>query len=163
MIKLNVSVRNLDGVQAFLKSLPRGTMRIALAAFTEYAIGDDSHGLRKDEPYAQTTRKKVYGQTFESDKQRRYVMAALDDGRIKIGQRQQSPTDASQGYGWKETNNGYGAIITNTSPGAYWSRVWGGWKNWRSVPQVVADNMRGGIRHALAMVNVYIKQKAKAK
>jgi len=151
-------IRNLKKVQDYLKKLPRGTMKAAIVAITEYIIGNEKHGLRHDDPYKQTTRKKVYGRTFESDKQRKYVMAAIADGRIKIGQRKPNP-DKTRGYGYKLTNNGYNATITNESEGAYWARVWGGWRNWRNVAKVVNANIKGALRHATAEVNKVLNKK----
>ena len=160
-------IRNLEEVQAVLREIPRGGMKVAIIAMVEYFIGDvgapgaGRHGLKHDDPYRQTTRKAVYGRTFESDAQRKYVMAAIKDGRIKIGQRFPDPTKASQAYGYDITKGGYGATIKNESPGAYWSREWGGWKNWRSVPKVIKDNMKGASRHATTEVNKYMKTKVK--
>ena len=154
-------IRNLDKVQAFLKTVPFGAMKIAIVAFTEYVIGNERHGLRHDDPYIPTTRRAVYGQQWESEAQRRYVMAAIKRGEIVLGQRQRMPTEASQGYGYHTTNSGYGATITNTEPGAYWSREWGGWKNWRSALKVIRDNMKGAMRHTTAEVNKYLRQKGK--
>jgi len=152
-------IRNLKKVQDYLKKTPRGTIKTVIVALVEYIIGNEKRGLRHDDPYKQTTRKKVYGRTFESDKQRKYVMAAIADGRIKIGQRKNNPTNASKGYGYKLTNNGYNATITNESEGAYWSRGWGGWKNWRNVAKVINANIKGALRHATAEVNKVLNKK----
>jgi len=160
MIKFG-PIRNIKQVNDFIKTLPRGTIKAGVVAFTEYIIGDGKHGLSKDDPYKQTTRKKVYGRTFESDKQRRYVMAAIKDGRIKIGQRNPDPTRASKGYGYKLTKGGYNATINNTEPGAYWSRVWRGWKNWRPYMKVVTDKMKGAMRAATNAANAIIRKKGK--
>ena len=154
-------IRNLEEVQAVLREVPRGAMKVAIIAFTEYIIGDKHHGLSHDDPYRQTTRKAVYGRTFYSDAQRKYVMAAIKDGRIKIGQRSPDPTRASLAYGYDITKGGYGATIKNESPGAYWSREWGGWKNWRSTLQVIKANLKGASRHALSEANKYMKSRIK--
>ena len=165
-------IRNLVKVQTYLKTVPRGAMKAAIVAVTEYFIGNSQHGLAHDDPYKQTTRAKVYGgghgtfsngaplpDGFYSEAQFHYVMAAINDGTIKIGQRNPSPTDASKGYGYKLTNSGYNATITNTEQGAYWSRGWGGWRNWRGVPKVLSDNMKGAIRSAIAAVNKVLSKK----
>ena len=154
-------IRNFENVQAFLKDLPHGTKRAAIIALAEYLVGNESHGFSHDDPYKQTTRKAVYGKTFESDAQRRYVMAAIRDGRIKIGVRNPDPTKASRSYGYKLTNNGYGATITNAESGAYWTRVWRGWKNWRETSKVIGDNINGALKHAMAAVNDVLRKRAK--
>jgi len=154
-------VRGNEKTQAYLKTVPRGTIRTALDAIAEYIIGDARHGLSHDDPYRQTTREAVYGKTFESDAQRRYVMAAIKDGRIKIGERNPDPTEASENWYHEPTNNGYGQTIKNDSPGAYWSREWGGWKNWRSVDKVVQSNIAGALRHAGAEVKKWLRSNTK--
>lgn len=154
-------IRNIEKVQAFLKTVPRGGMKIAIIAVVEYIIGDDRHGLKHDDPYGQTTRQAVYGRSFESPEQQAYVMSRIKSGEIKTGQRQHVPTDASKGYGYKSTNDGYGATIENEKPSAYWSREWGGWKNWRSVIEVVNSNIKGAMRSATSKVNQYFREKGK--
>ena len=151
-------VRNIDKVNAYLKKVPRGTIPEAIEGVAEYIVGDSRHGLKHDDPYKQTTRKRVYGQTFKSDAQRKYVMAAIKSGEIKIGVRTPNPTEASSGYKHKMTNNGYNASISNEKPGAYWTRVWRGWTNWRSTNKVVSDNIKGALRHATARVNKWLRK-----
>ncbi|MCP4263654.1 MAG: hypothetical protein GY774_40025 [Planctomycetes bacterium] len=162
-MSVKLPIRNLEKVQAYLKTVPHGTKKIAIEAYTRYLIGLEGapgpgrHGLSRKDPYKQTTRAKVYGQTFESDKQRKYVMAAIKSGEIKKGQRKGHATKA-EGYTYKLTNSGYGATIENKEESAYWSRVWGGWKNWRSVQQVIIDNTKGAMRHATSRINAFLKK-----
>ena len=160
-MEIRFRVHNVEKVQAFLKTITRRSQKEAVKAFTEYVIGDSNHGLRHDDPYQQTTRKAVYGQQWKSDKQRAYVMARIRSGEIKLGQRQHSPTEASQGYGYKLRAGGYGATITNAKEGAYWSRVWNKWPKWRTVGKVIADNMAGAIRSAIAAVNRALREKGR--
>ena len=152
-------IRGIKEVQAYLKTVPRGAVKAAIVAVTEYIISDSRHGLRHDDPYKRTTRKAVYGKTFESDKQRRYVMAKIRSGEIVPGQRKYVPTKASGGYVNTETRDGY--TITNTQPGAFWSRVWAKWPKWRHVNKVVKDNMRGAMRAATSEVNKFLKSKGR--
>jgi hypothetical protein len=154
--------RNLDTVQAYLKALPRGVMKVALFAVTEYIIGDESHGLRHDEPYKYVSRAKAYGETFVSDRQRRLVMAKIGSGEIQPGSRQHSPTEASQGYRAAETQRGY--TITNSKEGAYWTRSEAQPRQlaligWRKMAKVAADNMAGALRHANATVRKFLERK----
>ena len=160
MIKIG-PIRGIKEVQKYLATVPRGAVKVGVRAFAEYLIGDGRRGLSHDDPYKQTTRKAVYGQTFESEAQRKYVMGAIADGRIQIGRRNPDPTIQSRGYKINETNSGYGATIVNEKEGAYWARKWGGWRNWRSFKQVVMDNLRGATRSATQAVNRYLKDKSK--
>ena len=160
-MQIRFRIQNVEKVQDYLKTVPRGTIRTAIKAFTEYVIGDSRHGLRHDDPYKQTTRQQVYGRQWESDKQRAYVMSRIKSGEIKLGQRQHSPTEASKGYGYKLRAGGYGATITNDKEGAYWTRVWNKWPTWRKVGKVIADSMKGAMRHATAAVNKYLKSKGR--
>jgi hypothetical protein len=139
-------------VEALLKKLPKKFRRLFTSAFAEYLVGNQQHGFRHDDPYRQTTRAAVYGRQWESDAQRRYVMGAIARGEIKLGRRQHVPTEASKGYGYKIINDGYGAMITNRTPGAYWTRIWRGWKNWRDAMAVVNANIKGALRHAASKV-----------
>lgn len=154
-------VRNEEKVQTFLKEVPRGTVKIGVEAIAEYIVGDSRHGLKHDDPYVQTTREAVYGRPFESDAQRKKVMAMINSGEIKIGQRNPDPTTSGQEWNYVLKNNGYNATLTNESEGAYWARGWGGWKNWRSVEKVISDNIAGALRHAGAKIAEYLRSKAK--
>ena len=146
-------LRNYKPVAAMLKRIPHGSKKEAVIGIAEYLVGNEQHGFRKDDSYRQTTRAAVYGKQWQSDAQRRYVMAAIRSGEIVLGQRKNTPTDASRGYGYKLTYGGYGATITNDKEGAYWTRIWGGWKNWKNAGEVVTNNIKGAMRHAVARVN----------
>ena len=159
MFQIKLTTRNIDKVAAFIKSVPQGAKRAAAKAFSVYIIGNQRRGLSHDDPYKQTTRQAVYGRTWESDKQRRYVMAKIRSGEIVPGQRKYVPTKASGGYVNTETRDGY--TITNTQPGAFWSRVWAKWPKWRHVNKVVKDNMRGAMRAATSEVNKFLKSKGR--
>jgi len=156
---IKITVRNIGIVQAFLKTVPPGVKRESSKAVAEYIVGDAGHGLSHDDPYQQTTRARVYGQQWESDKQRKYVMAKIRSGEIVLGMRRNSPTKASQGYGVTETRNGY--VITNKEPGAYWTRRWNKWPRWKHTNEVIKNNIKGAMRHATAAVNRFLRTKGK--
>ena len=158
----NVQVRGVEKVQAFLASIPRGAMKIALTAVTEYIIGDASHGLKHNDPYRYVTRAAAYGQTFVSPQQRGYVMAKIRSGEIVPGQENRTGR-TSDSYGYTETNNGYGMTILNPTAGAYYTRSDSGQAaqpemvGWRKAAQVIADNINGAMRSAQARVNEWLK------
>lgn len=59
--------------------------------------------LREYPSYRYVSRKAAYGQSFFSDKQRRWFFAALADGKIKPGQ---SNRTGALGQGWQIQHNG---------------------------------------------------------
>lgn len=113
MIKVNV--RNLDRIQKLLEEIPRGIKGECIQAFTDYLIGDESHGLRHYPPYRKVTRKQAYGVTFFSAKQRRWFFWALRTGRLQLPYaRTNKLRDA-----WKKTGDKWRPIIRNETPYAH--------------------------------------------
>jgi hypothetical protein len=163
---LNVSfkVRGVAAVQAFLRSVPQGALRVALEAFTEYVLGDDRHGLRHNDPYKFVTRKSAYGFSFFTDKQRRWFFWALNNGEIDPGSGTRTGKTSAA---WQRIPmaNGYQYKIVNNTAGGYYTRDDTGQARqpakvgWRKVSQVLADNYLGGIRAAVAAVKEYLAKK----
>lgn len=156
-------IRNSKEIQAFLKELPRGTLRVALEAMALYFLGDSSHGLKHNDPYKYVTRKRAYGVTFFSPAQRAYVMGKIRSGEITPGTPNRTGKTAAA---WEAipTNNGYGYSLVNETRGAYYTRSDKGQARqpalvgWRKASKVVTDNMRGAIRSAISAVNKWIKE-----
>jgi hypothetical protein len=171
-VQIKANVRDIEALQAYLKTVPRGTLRVALKAFTVYIIGDERHGLKHEEPYKYVSRKRAYGNVssdgapagYFSWKQFRYVMAKIHKGEITPGTANRSHA-SSRGYGYKETNRGYGMNITNEERGAYYTRDDKGQARqpalvgWRKVSKVVADNLKGGMKAARAAVNQFLRSR----
>jgi len=155
MIKF--TVRNRREVAELIRTITKGSKRVATKAMAEYFVGNEHHGLAHDDPYKQTTRRRVYGQQWESDKQRKYVMAKIRSGEIVLGHRARKPTYASGGYAVKESRDGY--TIVNPRPSAFWSRVWAKWPRWRHYNKVLEDNMKGAMRAARWAVGKLLRQK----
>jgi hypothetical protein len=164
-MKVNFKVRGIEELQKFLESLPRGAVRIALKAFTEYVIGDENHGLKHPDPYKFVTRKSAYGFSFFTDKQRRWFFANLNDdesNELKIGDnRTGTSEDAWQFVMVSDWN----IRITNPEPGAYFTRDDSGQARqpekvgWRKTTKVIMDNFAGGVRAANTAINEWLKGK----
>lgn len=79
-------------------------------AASEYLI----NVLRSYAPYRYVPRAAVYSPAWKSEKQRRFVMAAIRKGLIRI------PHRRTQGLakGWKVIGKGRKSIIVNETPGA---------------------------------------------
>lgn len=154
-------IKGIEVITAYLKQVPHGTVRVALRAITEWIIGDGRRGLKHYGAYKHVTMKKAYG-GFKSDKQRRYVMAAIRDGRIDPGVPHRTG-NTQRGYTAVESQNGYRQTIINSQPGAYYTRDDEGQARlnalagWQKKSVVIANNIAGAIRHASAAVNKFLK------
>lgn len=161
-MNVKFNVRGVKELQTFLKTVPRGTVYSALKAFTEYVIGNEFHGLKHNETYKYVSRKTAYGQTFVSDKQRRWFFA--NNMQDKIGNNRTGRTSDGWQYVMKSD---YRFTITNPEPGAYWTRDDKGQARqpamvgWRKITQVIADNFDGAIRSATAAVSRWLKENRK--
>jgi hypothetical protein len=165
-------VRNIDKVQAFLREVPRGTVKPALNAIAVYLIGDERHGLRHSPPYKYVSRARAYGQVSDAPpgyfswKQFRYVMAKIASGEITPGVPQRTG-ETGAAYGYHETNNGYGVTIDNPKTSAYYTQHDTGQARqpalvgWRKVSKNIQDNIKGALHNGMLAINRWLKEKAK--
>ena len=159
MIKF--SVRGVEKLQAFFKKLPAEARKIAAPAVATYLIGDDAHGLKHYVGYRYVSRKSAYGQTFSSDKQRRYVMAKIREGEITPGSPRRTNA-LKRGWAYKLQGGGYGASIYNPVP--YAGYVMGDATQarqpakvgWRTMMAVVNTNINGAIKAAERKIQEWI-------
>ena len=160
---IKVSVRGIEELKALFKRVPVEIRRIAVEVATEYIIGDSTHGLKHMVKYKYVSRKKAYGQTFVSDKQRRYVMAKIKSGEITPGAENRTWKMTA---GWKYTKQGggYGATIYNRAKGVEFvygdntqarqiKRV-----GHRTISEVIKTNIKGAMQAVNRMVDKWIKQ-----
>lgn len=163
-MQIRFKVRNVKAVQDFLKSVPRGAVRVAVQAFTEYVLGNDQHGLRHNEPYKYVTRKSAYGVSFFTEKQRRWFFWALNTGQIDPGSGKRTG-ETSKAWKAEPRNDGYRYTITNNTAGGYYTRDDYGQARqpakvgWRKVSAVLTANYAGAIRAAVAAVKKYLQSK----
>jgi len=163
-MQVNFRIRNVKAVQDFIKSVPRGAVRVALKAFSEYILGNDQHGLRHNEPYKYVTRKSAYGVSFFTEKQRRWFFWALNTGQIDPGSGKRTG-ETSRAWKAEPRNDGYRYTMTNNTPGGYYTRDDYGQARqpakvgWRKVSAVLTANYAGAIRAAVAAVKAYLQSK----
>lgn len=155
---IKITSRGIPELQAWLKSLAQNVKRIASEAVAEYLVGDESHGLKHYPPYQHITVKQAYG-GFVSDKQRRYVMARINEGSITPGVPHRTG-ELQRGWEYKAQGSRY--AITNSTQ--YAQYVVGGQQanmqrliGWRLVWQNIQDNLKGAYRHAQAQVKAWLK------
>jgi hypothetical protein len=156
---VRIKVRGIKETEAFLQQVPHGTRKAAAQSYADYLIGNERHGLKHYPAYRKVTRKQVYGQTFASNKQRRWFFASLRDGTLKLPYvRTQKLRD-----GWEKTKSEFRPVIRNLVP--YAKHVLGddqsrmsakiGWRTWQ---KNVTDNMRGALRAANQAVARWLKR-----
>jgi hypothetical protein len=156
----------VETFQEFLKSLPRGVLRVGLMALAEYIVGNQRHGLKHYQPYKYVSRKQAYGKSFVSDKQRRYVMARIREGTIDPGVPHRTG-QTQRAWVIKVASNGYSISVGNPTPGAYFTRHDTGqarqlgMAGWLKTAQVIANNLAGALRHARAEVGKFTANRKK--
>jgi len=157
---LKITSRGIPELQAWLLSLANGVKDEATRSVAEYLVGDSSHGLKHYPPYKYISMQRAYG-GFISDKQRRYVMAMIKEGKIRPGQDNRTGNLSAN---WEYKAQGGRYTITNDTP--YAKYVQGGQQSnmhnligWRQTLQTVKDNLAGAYRHANANIKKWLAGK----
>ena len=106
-------------------------------------------------PKNYVTRKAAYGQTFQSDKQRRWFFWALNSGAISV------PYSRTQGLaqGWHKVRTGLSGYIVNNTPGAVY--VMGERKQSRHEAMVGWKKPSEIIKEHMARINKIVDAAAK--
>ena len=159
---IKTSIRGIEQLKAYFAKLPSNVRKIAVDEVTEYLVGDQQHGLKHYVPYKYVSRKSAYGQTFKSDKQRRYVMAKIRSGEITPGKSNRSGA-LSAGWAYKKQGGGYGAKIYNSQE--YAKFVMGDETQarqpkkvgWRVMAQVISTNIKGAMQKANNEIAKWLK------
>lgn len=102
---IGIDVAGLDELQKILARLPD-----ELRGQIVDDVGEYIHNvLRLYPPYKYVSRRAAYGQTFFSDRQRRWFFAALRDGQLEI------PYKRTQALsrGWRKLGQGTNLMIVN--------------------------------------------------
>jgi hypothetical protein len=107
----SIEMQGLEQLISRISSLPKEAKEQVVAdvgAYSEKVLEETQPNPRY------VTRKRAYGRTFESDKQRRWFFAALREGRISVPYHR----TGALGRGWKvsyQKSAGW-ATITNSVP-----------------------------------------------
>lgn len=158
-MQVKFKAHGIEPIQAMLHNLPRKVVRACLTAVSDFFIGSDKRGLRHMPGYKYVSRVKAYGVSFFTEKQRRWFWA--NGGPDMIGNNRTGQTSA----GWyaKETRGGYGMVLGNDAPGAYWTMSDKGQARqpalvgWKKVSAVIDANIKGAMRAGIAAINRVLK------
>lgn len=159
-MQLKFNIRKLEQAQAYLKTVPRGSVKAALGAIKDYFLGNERHGLKHYEPYKYVSRAKAYGARAWTKKQLRWFWA--NGGPDMIGNHRSGKT--ADAWQFKSTNGGYGMSLENKAEGAKW--IWSDGQarqpqmvGHRTAADKIASNMSGAIRHARAAVRAFLAKR----
>ncbi len=151
---ISVKIRGVEEVKRFLETVPRGTIKVAMAAIAAYILGDDRHGLRHEPARVNHGAGNKY--KWNSDKQRKAFFATNGFGggipSKRTGQMKE---------GWRTSVDPYRTTIYNRvrhSQFVVGDNQQKGHKadKWRQVQQIVADNLQGAFRSARSAVGKWI-------
>jgi len=122
-IKVNGRRIKYGDLEKFITSLPRnarGKATVHLVGFLAKRFYESDY----TQPYKYISRRNAYGgyrghdrAGWKSDKQRRFVMAKIREGKITPGTPNRSNKIAE---GWKVRGSGVEAQLYNAAPGAVW-------------------------------------------
>jgi hypothetical protein len=151
---ISIKIGGQEAVQRFLETVPRGTIKVAMAAISEYILGDDRHGLRYEPARVNHGTGNKY--KWNSEKQRRAFFATKGFGGGIPSKR-----TGKMKEGWRVSVDPYRTTIYNRV--RYAQFVVGdnqqrGHKadKWRHVAQIVQDNLHGAFRSARSAVGKWI-------
>lgn len=167
---ITITSRGIPELQAWLKSLSKGVVDVATKAVANYIVGDNTHGLMQEPSYKYVNRYAGFpglsyqsktGKTvpgWASEKQHKYVMAAISRGEIKPGQDNRTGNLTGS---YRYAGQGARYSITNDVP--YAKYIVGGQQTrmhkligWRTMSEVAKSNMKGAMKYATAKVKEYL-------
>jgi hypothetical protein len=161
MIRLSARYNPKD-LADLISSAPKAARGRMTEAAARYIIGDMERGAKHYPPYKYVTRKRAYGKTFFSDRQRRYVMMMIRAGKIDPGYPHR--TGIIQ-RGWYVRGSGAKATIANDARGvdfvhgdqkqARLNRLVG----WRTMSKIAKDNIKGAMKAADKALQDYLREK----
>ena len=159
-MQVKLVIRGVEEFQKYIKSLPRGVVKVGLAGLADWMIGKADRALRHYEPYKYVSPFRSYSpDPRKAAKQRAWIFAHLD----QIGHNNRTNATANA-WSWKETNASYGITLENPSEGAKW--IWSKKQTrqsaavgHRTAGEKVSTNILGAIRHARSKVRELLKMR----
>ena len=152
---LVTSVDGLKEIQAKLDKLPEAAADAGVDSANAYLLNI----MRINASKNYVTRKAAYGQSFQSDKQRKWFFASLNDGTLKI------PYTRTQGLskGWQIEGSGRLSFLSNSAPGADYVIGQGQSRHealvgWKKVDNTLKEHLERIIRAFDAGVKKAIRQ-----
>ena len=169
---VDVKIKNLDRVMAFMQEVPRGVKATAMREIATYIIGDSTHGLKHDPAYKHIKRKEAYPRAFAKIKVGKknpriikipgYFSAAQFwwvIHNVKSLGRKRSPTGYSDSWQMKNDAHWDRVQITGQTPFDRFPARINKMVGWRNYTDVIKTNMNGAFQQALRAVNKWISER----
>jgi len=153
-----MQMRGLDSIKKLLEETPQGTKGAALEAAAKYIIGNNRHGRKNYPAFKCITRKSAYGQTFVSDKQRRYVMMQIKAGKIDPGAPHRT---GNYQRSWEMRGSGTQTRIVGELPHSSWPDRLAKKVGWRAIEEIIKTNTKGALQAANRVVAEWIRKHSK--
>lgn len=153
MLTIKIGIPKMSpSLRELIAGVPWDGKKAASSAFTSVIYNH----LRQNTypPPKYVTRMQAYGQTFQSDRQRRWFFANLNDGTLEIPY----PRTGGLGEAWNWTSAARSDQITNNSPAAPWTigdsqsahEKMVGWRHWT---YIVAERLTEALAAATSALN----------
>jgi hypothetical protein len=156
MFNFSFRSKGLEELQAYLKEFPRGARGKAAEAFADDLIGDGQRGLKHYPAYRHVTRRSAFGKPFVSDRQRKYVMAAIREGRIEPGYPHRTGNFQRS---IQREGSGVNSRIVADLPHEGWPNRLAKKVGWRDLYDVIMSNVTHAANAAERRVQEWIKSK----
>jgi hypothetical protein len=109
-MKPSIEIQGLEQVISRISRLPPEAIKEVLTDVSAYALTV----LKQEPPQKYVTRAEAYGQTFQSEKQRRWFFAALSSGKISVPYHRTGRLSAA----WEAKVSAHEVKFTNAAPSA---------------------------------------------
>jgi len=158
-MQIKFSARGIEEVKKFLQGLPYGAKVVVMRAFSEHIIGDENHGLKHEPQQVEHGEGNPY--QWQSEKQRKAFFASDGFGQgiptKRTHEGVNSWTMKVVDSNWTQVKIEGGNIFVQ---GNFQQR---GHKadGWKTYFELLASNTAGGLRHAHAKLNEWLRGKGK--
>jgi hypothetical protein len=149
MFDFSIKTRGIEELDETFKSLPLRLRGVAAEGASDYLIGTPQRGLKKYPGYKHVSRSSVYRPPYQSDRQRRFVMAGIRSGRIEPGYPHRT---GNYQRSWRRV--GSGVMPHDNWPDPLARKI-----GWRDPMEIIDSNINGAAQAAERAVQAEINKK----
>lgn len=150
--RISIKVRGVEKVKKMLDRVPVGAKGVVAYAVALYMLGNERHGLKHYKRYKYVSRKRAYGVSFFSDKQRRWFFANMPSIPYQ--------RTGAQGRAWMLEGGGTRVRLANRDPSVKFTRGQTSLHRlmgWQTAMATVKSNLKGALRSGKAALLAFIR------